>query len=172
MRRLLQKAHLYSPSAFAGLVDIFDPQTEDLKIEDTDKQEWALIPAGDIGFPTEDLNFVRRVFSFPIRYRYLRAPYVPGKRLLAHLNSRWTKRDIIGGFQLYENAALRLHSIKQALVLLCYKRRAQQKGQCESWVRRKRAILIRRVAIEAGLCRSARARRTARLEVKRKLGGA
>jgi MFS transporter len=59
-----------------------------------------------------------------------------------------------------------------ALVLLCYKRRVQQKGQWGSWVRRKRAILIRRVAIEAGLCRSARARRTARLEVKRKLRGA
>src|SRR4051812_34906823 len=58
------------------------------------------------------------------------------------------------------------------LVLLCYKRRAQQKGQCGSWVRRKRAILIRRVATEAGLCRSARTRRTARLEVKRKLRGA
>jgi hypothetical protein len=58
------------------------------------------------------------------------------------------------------------------LLLLCYKRRVQQKGQWGSWVRRKRAILIRRVAIEAGLCRSARARRTARLEVKRKLRGA
>ena len=58
------------------------------------------------------------------------------------------------------------------LVLLCYKRRVQQKGQCGSWVRRKRAILIRRVAIEAGLCRSARARRAARLEVGRKLRGA
>src|SRR3954467_12547430 len=58
------------------------------------------------------------------------------------------------------------------LILLCYKRRAQQKGQCGSWVRRKREILMRRVAIEAGLCRSARTRRTARLEVKRKLRGA
>jgi len=58
------------------------------------------------------------------------------------------------------------------LVLLCYKRRAQQKGQCGSWVRRKRAILIRRVAIESGLCRSARMRRAARFEVQRKLRGA
>src|SRR3954449_10431656 len=58
------------------------------------------------------------------------------------------------------------------LILLCYERRAQQKGQCGSWVRRKREILMRRVAIEAGLCRSARTRRTARLEVKRKLRGA
>src|SRR3982751_495711 len=58
------------------------------------------------------------------------------------------------------------------LVLLCYKRRVQQKGQCGSWVRRERAILIRRVAIEVGLCRSARTRRTARLEVGRRLRGA
>jgi hypothetical protein len=71
-----------------------------------------------------------------------------------------------------ENVTPNSYFFRTLLVLLCYKRRAQQKGQCESWVRRKRAILIRRVAIEAGLCRSARARRTARLEVKRKLGGA
>ena len=63
-------------------------------------------------------------------------------------------------------------AIVTRLVLLCYKRRAQQKGHCGSWVRRKRAILLRRVAIEAGLCRSARARRTAGLEVGRKLRGA
>src|SRR4029079_4077554 len=58
------------------------------------------------------------------------------------------------------------------LVLLCYKRRAQQKGQCGSWVRRKRASLIRRVAIEVGLCRSARTRRAAGFEVARKVCGA
>src|SRR3954471_11763029 len=51
------------------------------------------------------------------------------------------------------------------LILPCYKRREQQKGQYGNWVSRKRAILIRRVAIEVGLCRSARTRRTARLEV-------
>jgi Transposase DDE domain len=58
------------------------------------------------------------------------------------------------------------------LVLLCYKRSVQQRGQCGSWVRRKRATLIRRVAIEVGLWRSARTRRPARLEVGRKLRGA
>jgi hypothetical protein len=68
--------------------------------------------------------------------------------------------------------ALDSYFFRILLVLLCYKRKEQQSGQCGSWVRRKRAILIRRVAIEAGLCRSARARRTARLEVKRKLRGA
>jgi hypothetical protein len=58
------------------------------------------------------------------------------------------------------------------LVLLCYKRRAQQNGQWGSWARRKRATSIRRVAMEVGLCRSARARRTARFEGERKLRGA
>ena len=62
--------------------------------------------------------------------------------------------------------------VEKGLVLLCYKRRAQQKGQCGSWVRRKRASLIRRVAIEVGLCRSARTRRAAGFEVGRKVWGA
>jgi hypothetical protein len=107
MAKLLQKSHLYSPSLFGGFINVLDAKAENLKIEDTDKQEWVLIPAGHIGLPDEDLNSVRRVFSLPIRYRYLRAPFVPGKRLLAHLNSDWTKRDIIDGFRLYQNTALR-----------------------------------------------------------------
>jgi predicted dehydrogenase len=45
-----------------------------------------------------------------------------------------------------------------ALVLLCYKRRAQQRGQQGSWCTSRRAMRRRSVAIEVGLCRSARAR--------------
>ena len=40
------------------------------------------------------------------------------------------------------------------LVLLCYKRSAPQKGQPGSWLRMWRAIAMRSVAIEAGLCRA------------------
>ena len=46
---------------------------------------------------------------------------------------------------------LGIDNFDKRVVLLCYKRRAQQKGQCGSWVRRKRASLIRRVAIEVGI---------------------
>jgi hypothetical protein len=58
------------------------------------------------------------------------------------------------------------------LVLLCYKRRAQQKGQQGSCWMRTLAILMRRVAMDCGLCRSARTRRAAGLEVGRNLRGA
>src|SRR4051794_15302902 len=37
------------------------------------------------------------------------------------------------------------------LVLLCYKHRAQQKGQCGSWVRRKREILMRESRNRSGI---------------------
>src|SRR3954452_11378189 len=88
----------------------------------------------------------------------------------------FTSRSFLAPYRvrLLESVSLvhRGSAFSSHLVLLCYKRRAQQKGQCGSWVRRKRAILTLRVAIEAGLCRSARTRRTARLEVKRKLRGA
>jgi hypothetical protein len=47
------------------------------------------------------------------------------------------------------------------LVLLCHKRRAQQTGQQGSWLAKNLAILMRMVAIELGLCRSARTRRAA-----------
>ena len=68
--------------------------------------------------------------------------------------------------------AVQASAVPGLLILLCYKRSAQQNGERGSWARRKRATSIRRVAMEVGLCRSARARRTARFEVERKLRGA
>jgi hypothetical protein len=53
---------------------------------------------------------------------------------------------------------LNLMSKFLALVLLCYKRKTEQKGQYRSWLSRKRASLMRNVAMERGLCRSARKR--------------
>jgi len=58
------------------------------------------------------------------------------------------------------------------LVLLCHKRRTQQNGQQGSRLSRNLASLMRRVAIECGLCRSARMRRTAGPEVGRNFLGA
>jgi hypothetical protein len=58
------------------------------------------------------------------------------------------------------------------LVLLCHKRRVQQNGQQVSRLSRNLASLIRSVAIEYGLCRSARMRRAAGLEVGRNFLGA
>ena len=40
------------------------------------------------------------------------------------------------------------------LVLLCYKRSAPQNGQPGSWLRMWRAMAIRSVAMDAGLCRA------------------
>jgi hypothetical protein len=58
------------------------------------------------------------------------------------------------------------------LVLLCHKRGTQQTGQQGSCLSRNLASLIRSVAIECGLCRSARTRRAARPEVGRNFLGA
>jgi hypothetical protein len=58
------------------------------------------------------------------------------------------------------------------LVLLCYKRLEQQKGQQGSRPSRARAIRMRSVAMDCGLCRSARARRAAGLELGRNFRGA
>ena len=58
------------------------------------------------------------------------------------------------------------------LVLLCHKRRVQQNGQQVSRLSRNLASLIRSVAIECGLCRSARMRRAAGPEVGRNFLGA
>ena len=59
-----------------------------------------------------------------------------------------------------------------SLVLLCHKRGTQQTGQQGSCLSRNLASLIRSVAIECGLCRSARTRRAARPEVGRNFLGA
>ena len=53
------------------------------------------------------------------------------------------------------------------LILLCYKNEALQKGQRESCLSRWRAMAMRSVAIEWGLCRSGRTRRASRPEVAR-----
>ncbi len=58
------------------------------------------------------------------------------------------------------------------LLLLCYKRNAQQRGQQGSCGTSRRAIRSLRVLMELGLCRSARARRAAGLEAGRNLRGA
>jgi hypothetical protein len=58
------------------------------------------------------------------------------------------------------------------LVLLCYKRLTQQKGQQGSCRSRILAMRIRSVAMERGLCRSARTRRAAGLEPGWNLRGA
>jgi len=57
------------------------------------------------------------------------------------------------------------------LVLLCYKKGAPQKGQPESCRSRTRAMVCRRVAIDQGLCRSARTGRTPRTELAWQFGG-
>ena len=59
-----------------------------------------------------------------------------------------------------------------ALVLLCHKRRPPQNEQYVNCLSRNRASRMRGVAIEPGLCRSARTRRAARDEVGRKFRGA
>ena len=56
------------------------------------------------------------------------------------------------------------------LVLLCYKRRAPQKGQPESCRSRILAVVCRSVAMDQGLCRSARTGRTPRVESRRHFG--
>ena len=58
------------------------------------------------------------------------------------------------------------------LVLLCHKRREQQNGQQASWLSRDLARRIRSVAMEFGLCRSARMRCAARVELGRNFRGA
>jgi len=65
-----------------------------------------------------------------------------------------------------------VHFYNRLLVLLCHKRRTQQNGQQGSRLSRNLASLMRRVAIECGLCRSARMRRTAGPEVGRNFLGA
>jgi hypothetical protein len=65
-----------------------------------------------------------------------------------------------------------LFSRFQSLVPPCHKRRTQQNGQQGSHLSRNLASLIRSVAIEYGLCRSARMRRAAGLEVGRNFLGA
>ena len=55
------------------------------------------------------------------------------------------------------------------LVLLCHKRREQQNGQQASCFSRNLASRIRSVAIECGLCRSARTRFAARPELGRRI---
>ena len=66
----------------------------------------------------------------------------------------------------------RVQLTTDGLVLLCYKRSEQQKGQQGSCWSRARAIRMRSVAMDCGLCRSARTRRAAGLEVGRNLRGA
>ncbi len=65
-----------------------------------------------------------------------------------------------------------VHFYNSLLVLLCHKRRTQQNGQQGSRLSRNLASLIRSVAIEYGLCRSARMRRAAGPEVGRNFLGA
>jgi len=61
---------------------------------------------------------------------------------------------------------------RSLLVLLCHKRREQQNGQQASCLSRNLASWIRSVAMECGLCRSARMRCAARAEFGRKFRGA
>jgi hypothetical protein len=58
------------------------------------------------------------------------------------------------------------------LVLLCHKRREQQNGQQASCLSRDLASWIRSVAMECGLCRSARMRCATRAEFGRNFRGA
>ena len=76
LTHILQESHLYAPSFFAGLTNVFDAKAEKQSIDDLDKQRWALIPS-NVYFADENIDFVRRVFSFPIRYRYLRNRIAP-----------------------------------------------------------------------------------------------
>jgi hypothetical protein len=67
----------------------------------------------------------------------------------------------------YINICGTFYYLCSVLVLLCYKRNEQQKGQQGSCRIRARAILMRSVAMDCRLCRSARTRRAAGLELGR-----
>jgi hypothetical protein len=58
---------------------------------------------------------------------------------------------------------------EQGLILLCYKRWTPQDGHRHSWQSRDRARMMRKVAMECGLCRSGRIRASG-LEVGRQFG--
>src|SRR5271165_933268 len=60
--------------------------------------------------------------------------------------------------------------IRVSLVLLCYKKGVPQKGQPESCRSRTRAMVLRRVAIDQGLCRATRTGRAPRAELGRHFG--
>ena len=60
---------------------------------------------------------------------------------------------------------LQIEFFRSLLVLLCYKKGAPQKGQPGSCRSKARAMVCRRVAMDQGLCRSARTGRTPRTEV-------
>ena len=55
---------------------------------------------------------------------------------------------------LFRERKLEPNTVIQHLVLLCYKRSAPQNGQPGSWLRIWRAMAIRSVAMDAGLCRA------------------
>ena len=78
-----------------------------------------------------------------------------------HLLSRRDSEVRISGYEYLDQSQL---------VLLCYKCGAPQKGQLWSCRRRTREIVCLSVAIEPGLCRSGRTRRSPRTELGRHFG--
>lgn len=105
LTRMLKDSGVYASSFFSGLTNVFDADAEKRAIADVDHCRWALIPK-DIWFADENIDFVRKVFSFPVRYCKLREPYRPGKHLLTHVESKWQKQESIGQFWLYCNNML------------------------------------------------------------------
>ncbi len=86
-------------------------------------------------------------------YQTMRSRIEPMKKIARTLR---THRELLLN---YFKARKKLSSgVVEGLILLCYKRRRQQNGQQGSCRRSALAILIRSVAIELALCRSARTR--------------
>ena len=80
----------------------------------------------------------------------------------------WKRQALAGLPDVFGNGREQIRQ-QADLVLLCYKRNDPQKGHHGSCARRCRAMVMRRVVIDCGLCRSGRTR-AARPEVRRKAG--
>ncbi|MDQ6676004.1 MAG: hypothetical protein M3Z09_01765 [Acidobacteriota bacterium] len=102
--KLLKSADKYRPEFFAGLVNVSDARSEDIKIKDLRGAKWAIVPH-DLSLGSQDLAFVRRVFAWPVSYPRKREQYISGSRVRCVLETTWIYVRSVGNgeYLLYRN---------------------------------------------------------------------
>jgi hypothetical protein len=103
VERALRESGQYTPTFYNFSMSLLDAGAEERQIQDLNKSEWALIPAGKrYGYVErpEDLKFA---LGIQLPYRTRRPVYAVGLRLEQNLAENWRVRGRVGEYLVYEH---------------------------------------------------------------------
>jgi uncharacterized membrane protein len=94
----------YCPSFYFFMTAVFDPAGEQLKIQEMNRLQWALVPTGGMTFrASQTQQLADAVLGIRLPYRMKHEPYVAGDLISRNLRTNWKPAGTFGDYTLLRN---------------------------------------------------------------------